>query len=144
MANQTSEKVRQIVEPGSHATSELWIRDASLNSNRMPPIGRNLVDEVYIQALAEWIDQLSPDAGKLQTSLIYPNPTDQFLSIRIRDDWPGPFSIQLFATNGTLVLSQVSEDKAIGLDLGGYPSGMFFLEIVNSTGERELYKLLVK
>ncbi|MAW87850.1 MAG: hypothetical protein CMJ42_15125 [Phyllobacteriaceae bacterium] len=140
----SSDPNRQIVEPGSHATSELWIRDASLNSNRMPPIGRNLVDETYIQALAEWIDQLSPDAGKLHTSLIYPNPTDQFLNIRVRDNWPGPFNLQLFGANGSLVLSHFSEENAIGLDLGGYPSGIYFLEIVNSTGEREQYKLLVK
>ncbi|MEM8582860.1 MAG: PQQ-dependent sugar dehydrogenase, partial [Bacteroidota bacterium] len=42
-----------IVKPGFHQHSQLWIRDASLEETRMPPIGRNLVDEYYVDKLAE-------------------------------------------------------------------------------------------
>ena len=35
-----SEPNRLIVQPGSHQASELWVRDASEQENRMPPLGK--------------------------------------------------------------------------------------------------------
>ena len=48
--SQASDPSRLIIKPGVHAASELWVRDASHEENRMPPIGRNLVDQVLRHA----------------------------------------------------------------------------------------------
>jgi len=47
-----------IVKPGDHAASELWIRDASQSTNKMPPLARSLQDEIYLDNLAKWIDTI--------------------------------------------------------------------------------------
>ncbi len=48
-----------VVDPGDPGNSILFIRDKSINpDDRMPPIGRSLEDEVYIDVLEEWINSL--------------------------------------------------------------------------------------
>ncbi len=51
----------QLIKPGDHQASEIWVRDASLEENRMPPLARNLNDKQYLKYLAEWIDGLSDE-----------------------------------------------------------------------------------
>ena len=36
-------------------SSELWLRDKSLSENKMPPIGKNKLDDGYLKVLKEWI-----------------------------------------------------------------------------------------
>lgn len=47
-----------IIQPGSPAQSELWIRDQSSDGNQMPPLARDLVDATYIKVLEDWIYSL--------------------------------------------------------------------------------------
>ena len=49
-----------IITPLNLATSELWIRDSSLSDNKMPPIGKNLLDTTYLNVLRDWIESLEP------------------------------------------------------------------------------------
>lgn len=48
----------QLVMPGRAEDSELWRRDQSTGPEKMPPMGRALVDEDYINVLTSWIDGL--------------------------------------------------------------------------------------
>ena len=50
-----------IVTPGKKKKSELWVRDQSTGSDAMPPLGRNLVDEEYIDVLTAWINGIEED-----------------------------------------------------------------------------------
>lgn len=118
-----------IVQPGSHADSELWIRDQSQSGNRMPPLGRNLVDENYIVALAEWIDGLPENFGQQRESRVFPNPTNGWLGIRLNDEWEGPFYLTLHSMNGQLVREQVERSGAIYLELNDLPKGSYVLKI---------------
>lgn len=52
-----------IIKPGSIHESEIWLRDASKASNRMPPIGTHLNDVEYLIKLKAWILKL--DSFKL-------------------------------------------------------------------------------
>ncbi|MFT7560943.1 MAG: putative repeat protein (TIGR03806 family) [Flavobacteriales bacterium] len=48
-----------IVAPGDIGNSVLYIRDKSVDpQDRMPPLGRSLEDEVYMNALETWINSL--------------------------------------------------------------------------------------
>ncbi|MET0413974.1 MAG: PQQ-dependent sugar dehydrogenase, partial [Polyangiaceae bacterium] len=50
-----------LVVPGDADSSLLFERDATTDPGlKMPPLGRNLNDERYIQLLREWIDELPP------------------------------------------------------------------------------------
>ncbi|MDA9774114.1 NPCBM/NEW2 domain-containing protein [Saprospiraceae bacterium] len=47
-----------IVKPGFHEKSQLWIRDNSVDKDKMPPLAKSIVDEKWISVLTEWIDGL--------------------------------------------------------------------------------------
>ena len=87
-----------IIEPGNHAGSELWIRDASLTENRMPPISRNVVHQTYIDSLAKWIDGLEAEFEN-KNIWVFPNPTRDIVELRLGDDWALPFDYALFDIN---------------------------------------------
>ena len=48
----------QIIIPGASANSLLWIRDNSVGTDKMPPVGKSLVDDTYINQLSQWINNL--------------------------------------------------------------------------------------
>ncbi len=47
-----------VVKPGDYQNSVLWMRDSSTGSDRMPPVGRNLNDDQYLNVLTSWISSL--------------------------------------------------------------------------------------
>ncbi len=53
----------KIVLPGDPEKSELYIRDKSLGNNAMPPLGKSVVDQTYIDALESWISSLDPSSN---------------------------------------------------------------------------------
>ena len=48
-----------VIKPGSPAQSELWIRDESTGNIAMPPVGKSLVHNEYIQTLNTWINSIN-------------------------------------------------------------------------------------
>lgn len=131
-----------IVKPGDHAASELWIRDASQATNKMPPLARNLQDEVYLDKLAEWIDGLSEDAGDIDNIFIFPNPSLGQVSVQFRRAWEPPFALSVYGTAGQLIGNYIAESHVFNLDLSTQPSGIYFLEL-NYNGERQIQKILL-
>lgn len=49
-----------VVKPQHANQSILYIRDNSVAEDKMPPLAKNIVDEDYIEVLAEWIGNLTP------------------------------------------------------------------------------------
>ena len=137
-----SDPDRLLIEPGDHSRSELWIRDASMSENRMPPLARNLIDQPYIDALAEWIDQLSADDGRFDEILIFPNPTRGWLNVRINDDQTPPFDLTVYTLDGKEVQKETSGALFTQLDLRAYSSGVYLLEI-NGSGGRIVKKIVL-
>lgn len=125
-----------------HAVSELWIRDASQSTNKMPPLGRNLQDEVYLDKLAEWIDGLAEDAGDIDNTFIYPNPSFGFVNVQFRRAWEPPFELYLYGVSGQLIAKHISESHVFNLDLSTQPTGVYFLEL-NHDGKKQVQKILL-
>jgi len=142
-ASRSSEPGRMIVLPGDHAQSELWVRDASHRENRMPPIGRNLVDETYVEALATWIDGLPDDVALISRLKLYPNPSEGQFSLRLPDHWAIPYRIRVFDHSGREVHKQESRDLLTILDLHKLPAGVYLLE-AQSGGDRNWEKLIIR
>ncbi|PHN07464.1 PQQ-dependent sugar dehydrogenase [Flavilitoribacter nigricans] len=141
-ASSFSDPSRNIVEPGSHATSEIWIRDASDDVHRMPPIASNLVDQVYVDALAEWIDQLPEDAGRSNEVLLFPNPSSGWFSLRFSDEWNPPFRIRVFNAAGQILTDDITDSRAAPINLSRQAPGIYFLEVITD-GVRHVEKLVV-
>ena len=138
-----SDPNRLIIQPGDHASSELWIRDASIEDNRMPPVGRNLVDQVYVDSLAKWIDNLSAEAHVNNDLYLYPNPTNGWLVARISDKWNPPFFIKIYSINGAFILQETSTNYLVNLDLTKHPAGPYFIE-VSAGSERQIGKFILQ
>jgi glucose/arabinose dehydrogenase len=132
-----------IVQPGSHETSEIWIRDASLTENRMPPLARNRIDEVYIEALKEWIDSFSADAAAFSELLLYPNPADGWINLRVNDEWSAPFQIKIYALSGKLAHQTSTDLRTIQLDLTNLSQGTYILDISSKEG-KEVRKFILR
>jgi uncharacterized repeat protein (TIGR03806 family) len=138
-----SDPNRPIVKPGDHASSEIWVRDASLTSNQMPPLARSIIDEVYIDKLAEWIDNLPTEAGVVRELVLYPNPTGGWLGIRISDDWQGPFQAQIYNIKGQMVRSLIIDAHSYFLDMTTEERGTYILKL-SSGGEQEVRRFVLK
>lgn len=129
-ASHASDPSRSIIEPGDHANSELWIRDSSSEDNKMPPLGRLLVDQIYVDSLAKWIDNINEDQLFVDHDIIvYPNPSSGWIAMNINKDWQGPFHIYVFTSSGRLVREEETEIYNHYMDISPYPKGVYFISI---------------
>ena len=124
-----------IVRPGDVEGSELWVRDASTGSNQMPPLARSIVDEAYVDALAEWIGQLSEDAADKSTNVVFPNPSYGQLNVRISDQWASPFGIRIVNNLGQTVYQEQQEERNVQLFLYHLVPGTYYL--ILTAGDQE-------
>ena len=66
-----------IVSAGEPENSQLWIRDNSIEENKMPPLAKSIVDEQYIRVLTEWIEGLEYDCnGNFASDFEFSNEPD--------------------------------------------------------------------
>lgn len=49
-----------VVKPMDHTRSILYLRDNSVESDAMPPLGKSVIDADYISVLKNWIETLDP------------------------------------------------------------------------------------
>jgi len=75
VVSQNSVAGNNIISPGNLETSEMWIRDSSLGSNKMPPLAKSKLDELYLEVLMEWIES-TQEPEEEEEFLIFPNPVD--------------------------------------------------------------------
>ncbi|MEL7163021.1 MAG: hypothetical protein AAFN92_19840, partial [Bacteroidota bacterium] len=132
--SQSSGHDNLLVEPGDHQASELWIRDQSTDENRMPPLARNLVDEAYIEALAEWIDGLADDTDQIATFLTFPNPSDGWMILRANGDLQLPLRIDVFGVNGQLLHTEEHREHVVHLGLQRIGAGTFVVRVRDAAG----------
>ncbi|MEO0732759.1 MAG: PQQ-dependent sugar dehydrogenase [Bacteroidota bacterium] len=143
--SQSSGHNNLLVQPGNHQASELWIRDQSTDSDRMPPIGRNLVDEQYVATLAEWIDSLAKeDPKQVETILLFPNPSRGWLALRANEELALPLQIDLFSTNGQLVHTEISDNHYVHLELKRAGAGIFALRVRDAAGTEYTQQVIIQ
>ncbi|MDX1684943.1 MAG: PQQ-dependent sugar dehydrogenase [Saprospiraceae bacterium] len=120
-----------IIKPGDHSVSELWVRDQSLEENRMPPLASNLVDQVYVDSLAKWIDEI--DVTDLYTTdiTITPNPVQDFVQLVVRPEWLPEYQLRIYDMTGSLVASYVIDQEFRILDLSHLSSGSYIFKAEN-------------
>lgn len=127
-ASHASAENRSIIELGDHSESELWIRDSSNEDNRMPPLGRNKVDQIYIDSLAKWIDNLEPLTSPAHHELIvFPNPTTGWIGIRIDSDWTPPYFIDISSISGRNIWQTSTDQNFEYFDLTHAPTGNYLI-----------------
>ncbi len=139
----SSDPNRNIIEPGDHESSELWIRDNSTDENKMPPIARNVVDEPYVEALAEWIDGLTEEDAIIATDLIFPNPSFGSFAYFFSEEWNDMKSIQVFNSSGQVVFEKSTNELSVLIDLTNANPGVYFIRATSSALEK-ISKVLIQ
>lgn len=61
----------KIIKPHDLDSSELWLRDKSLGENKMPPIGKNKLDNEYLKVLQDWILSLRSYSLEEEVTVCY-------------------------------------------------------------------------
>jgi len=118
-----------IVEAGNHMESELWVRDATRNTNQMPPLASNLVDQPYVDSLAKWIGQLQPKEQMATDITIGPNPTEDFMRIDVGTSWLPDYTVRVIDMKGhQRVLTTFTRNISF-LDLSSLAAGTYIVEI---------------
>lgn len=75
-----------------------------------------------------------------QQITVYPNPTNGILNIVLDQQNYADFKVQVYNATGQLLQSQYLQEQ---LDLSSYPSGMYFIKVINqATLESVNYKIL--
>ncbi len=93
----------KIVIPADPQQSQLYVRDNSIGSNSMPPIGKNIVDTAYTNRLFDWIADLDADEASDITEGWY------FLKARHSRKLLGSFEKRI--TAGEIIVQQDSTDE---------------------------------
>lgn len=132
-----------IVEPGDHQQSELWLRDASEESSQMPPLGRSMRDEQWVTMLAEWIDGLGEENEPPGEYTVYPNPTSGRVEIYFPEATSPPYRFMLHDVSGRLLFRTTTTDEVRHtLDVSVYPAGLLLLTIIDQTGEKSVERIV--
>jgi hypothetical protein len=70
------------------------------------------------------------------TCVAYPNPTTNFLTLKISGDIKGQYAASLYDINGKLLQNHVIESSETTISMGMYISGTYFLR-VTATGTNQ-------
>lgn len=118
-----------IVQPGDHSRSEIWLRDATRNTNQMPPLASNLVHQTYVDSLAKWIDRLKDEPLERTAINMGPNPTTDFIRIDIGEAWLPDFLLTITDMNGVRRLVSTFENEINLIDLSEFEAGVYIFKI---------------
>ncbi len=142
--SQTSNHDNLLVEPGNHAGSELWIRDRSTDTDRMPPLGRYLVDEEYISALATWIDGLGEEEIRVEELVAFPNPSVGWMIVRSSRALQLPLRVDVFSADGRLAHTEAHDTHDFDLGLQRVGAGTFILKVTDAAGTGYTRRIVVQ
>lgn len=83
------------------------------------------------------------DFSKKHGLRVFPNPTDGPVFVEIKEVAASGFSLQLIDLQGLIIFEKEILGENAALDLGGFPSGAYFLKITGTDGQvvRRLVKI---
>ena len=96
-----------IVKAGEPMHSQLWVRDNSLDENKMPPLAKTIVDEKYMAVLTEWIQGLTDDCNGTFLSDF------EFAEAPVNGDFIG---VKKDNSNQSIVLGNQFFEKGLGVN----------------------------
>lgn len=131
----------QVVVPGHPELSELWIRDNSVGSNKMPPVGRNLVDQMYIDSLTKWIGGLEDNIISEDKNLLYPNPAYDWLRLQINPSWTLPVDMAIYDLQGRIITTEEIRDGSTRIAIEAYQPGIYLVQLIDAIGNKEIIKV---
>lgn len=77
------------------------------------------------------LDGITELLAENKEPLIYPNPTEGQFTIEIKTNTPEKSDVEIYNITGEKVFSLCTEKSDVNIDLTGYPSGLYFVRIIN-------------
>jgi len=124
-----------LVEPGNHLSSELWLRDASREQNQMPPLATNMVDDDYVDLLAEWINGLSLDTLQGEEITFGPNPSRGLFRLDTGSEWDDVKTISVYNIQGKMVRELTTTGSFSAVQIQDLGTGIFIFKITDGIRE---------
>ena len=74
-----------------------------------------------------------------------PNPANSFLNINVNTPGNDPYRLRLINRSGQVVLDQkyAASNNRLQLSVSNYSDGTYFLEVTNSSGSRQVNKIMI-
>ena len=74
-----------------------------------------------------------------------PNPANSFLNINVNKPGNDPYRLRLINRSGQVVLDQkyAASNNRLQLSVSNYSDGTYFLEVTNSSGSRQVNKIMI-
>ena len=107
----------KLIVPGNLGNSHFWARSTLLGNNGMPPIGRNVLDETYVDQLEQWINDLEPK---------FPS--------NLQEGW---YTLELPSGESVLGVEGASGAEAASLHLAGPSDQASFLWYIKNQGNNK-------
>lgn len=73
---------------------------------------------------------------------VYPNPSSDFVKLKIESDNPSVFSFEMYDLNGKLLVSQKSLQTETVIEMNGYAASTYFIKVCNSKSEIKTFKII--
>lgn len=92
------------ISPGSTARSLIHYRMDRLDSLKMPPLGRNVVDSAGVRLIASWIDSLSPRLSSIAPQSLFEDVPSNPISFTVGslNRSPDSLVVSVLSSNRTL------------------------------------------
>jgi glucose/arabinose dehydrogenase len=131
--------------------STLDSSDNYINQGNFPgtwvAFGEDINKELYVVNLGGSVLKvqggvLGTNENELITALIYPNPANEIVTIKVPQEVIE--HIQISDIKGTILFSEIVNTSQKELSIANFASGMYFLNITTQNGNEIIKKLVVK
>lgn len=84
------------------------------------------------------------EANGIHLMTVFPNPTTNFVVVEIENYDVTDLTYQLVDTNGRLIENKKIMDEDTTIDMNGYPSTIYFLQILDNNKAIKTFKIIKK
>ena len=84
-----------------------------------------------------------PEAKDINLSvLVYPNPTTNYLQLKVKSEKLESLTYQLFDMNGRLLQNEKLTTKQTQIDMSNYVSSTYFVKVLDKNKEIKVFKII--
>jgi hypothetical protein len=97
-----------------------------------------------VQQMYEIVEVTATDDAKVIHLSAYPNPTTDYLNLRVEDKELKDLSFQLFDMSGKLLQSQQVNNSQTSIQMSEFVPAMYFIKVLQGSKEVKSFKIIKK
>jgi len=92
--------------------------------------------EIYVISGIDPLQKINPECS------VYPNPSTNYLTLSIKDNFQGSLTALIYTLNGNLVESINIKNNKTQIDISRYVPDIYFLMVLNNQKEVRTFKII--